>query len=361
MSHYQERLEQDLKVLRTEVRAVGALVEGAVRDAVRALLRADHALAHQIALGDLAVNRRIRRLDGRCHAFVARHLPSAGHLRFVSSVLRLDVALERIGDYAVTIAREVAQLKAAPPSAVASDVELLADQAVRLLGQALRAFDEGNAELAQGTKDMAGQIKVTSRKVFQDLLEEGEKGSHGLRDLFALLVVFHRLERVSDQAKNICEETVFAVTGQTKAPKIYRILFVDDKDNCQTQMAVAYARRAFPASGAYGSAGVHPAAEIEARCALFLDRHGYEGEEPRTLDASVEALARYHVVVSLGPDVEARLEETPFRTIFLRWDVGPAPDGLDQERAEELLAESQIKIRHHVAELMEALRGEGAD
>ena len=73
---------------------------------------------NEVVLGDLVVNRRVRKLDSKCHAFVARHLPSAGHLRFVSSVLRLSIALERVGDYAVIIARELAQLESPPPQQV---------------------------------------------------------------------------------------------------------------------------------------------------------------------------------------------------------------------------------------------------
>jgi phosphate transport system protein len=62
---------------------------------------------------------------------------------------------------------------------------------------------------------------------FADLVNaKGENFS--IEDLFAYLGVFNSLERVSDQAKNICEETVFAVTGQTKASKVFRILFLDE-------------------------------------------------------------------------------------------------------------------------------------
>ena len=71
---------------------------------MHALLTRDRELAAEVILGDLPINREVRAIDALCHAFVARHLPSAGHLRFVSSVLRLNVELERIGDYAVTIA-----------------------------------------------------------------------------------------------------------------------------------------------------------------------------------------------------------------------------------------------------------------
>ena len=105
MSHYQERLEKDLAKIRGDIAAVGETVAGAVHDSVKALLSANRALATATILGDHATNRRVRRLDRECYAFVARHLPSAGHLRFVSSALRLNLGLERIGDYAATIGR----------------------------------------------------------------------------------------------------------------------------------------------------------------------------------------------------------------------------------------------------------------
>ena len=98
MSHYEERLQADLDEIRERVKAVGDEVIDAVGNACRSLLNVDRALAAETILGDLPVNREIRAIDQRCHAFVVRHLPSAGILRFVSSVLRLTVAIERIGE-----------------------------------------------------------------------------------------------------------------------------------------------------------------------------------------------------------------------------------------------------------------------
>lgn len=351
MSHYQERLERDLEKIRGEIEDVGRKVRKAVHDSVHALLTGNRKLAYATVLGDHPVNRQTRRLDRECHAFVARHLPSAGHLRFVSSVLRLSIELERIGDYAVKIAREAARLTAVPPATVARDVELLASQAEGVLQQALTAFLEGNAELARGTMGMASQVNVTFEKVWNDLLEEGRNGAHPLIELFAYLEVFERLSRVSDQSKNICEEAVFAVTGETKAPKVYRVLFVDDHDDAATQMAVAFARKVFPRSGRYASAGFQPAAQLDERCARYLDDKGYDlaGLAPARLEATHEELAAHHVIVSFAGDLAERLE-IPYNTIFLEWAV-PADD----------VEEAHREIRHRVRELMETLRGEEAD
>ena len=114
MTHYEERLEQDLAAIRERVRDITQRVDVALAHATKALITGDRGLANETILGDLVINRRVRKLDGRCHAFVARHLPSAGHLRFVSAVMRLSIALERIGDYAVVIARELGQLDQEP-------------------------------------------------------------------------------------------------------------------------------------------------------------------------------------------------------------------------------------------------------
>ena len=108
MSHYEERLARDLADLKGRIATLGVRLDAALGAAVRAFLGRDRDLASSTILGDRAVNRATREIDRLCHAFVVRHLPSAGHLRYISAVLRLCIALERIGDYAVSISREAA-------------------------------------------------------------------------------------------------------------------------------------------------------------------------------------------------------------------------------------------------------------
>lgn len=88
MGHYEERLEQDLNQIRAEVVRVGEWVEKALRDALRAVLTLDRPLAYKTILGDKRINRATERLDRHCHYFVARHLPSAGHLRSGRTLVR---------------------------------------------------------------------------------------------------------------------------------------------------------------------------------------------------------------------------------------------------------------------------------
>ena len=362
MTHYEKRMEEDLSAIRRRIQKVGDEVDHALERAVHSALKLDRDLANQVVMGDKPINREIRAIDKLCHGFIARHLPSAGHLRFVSSVLRLDVELERIGDYAVAIAREAIQLSTEPSESVAGDIQLIADQARRMFRQAMRSFNEQNPELARGTKGMASQVESTYQKVYKDLLEEGDRGTRSIRDLFATLVIFNRIGRVADQAKNICEDTLFAVAGEAKGEKVYRVLFFDQRNDALSQLAELYARKAFPDSGVYTSAGWAPADHLLPAALVFMDAKGLDGDqlEPRALDYTAEELADFHIIVALGRGAGSRIEETPFHTVLLEWDIDPLPADLDAERAAALLEESFRTLKHSIRELMETLRGEEA-
>ena len=354
MSHYEERLERDLADLKNRVLTVGAEVEEALRCAERVVIHGDRALASRTILGDNRINRGIRDVDARCHAFVARHMPAAGHLRFVSSVLRIDLELERIGDYAATICRESLQLEQPPPQPLLSDFEVMSAHGRNLVHGALEAFREGNADLARGTLRLAQPQRAMVRKLFADLVREGERRSRPLKELFALLVILHRLERVADQAKNICEETIFAATGETKQPKTYTILFVDRRNDRASQLAEAWGRKYYPRSGNYLSAGWEPADRLAPDLLEFMERQSldFAGIRPKSLAQLPLELVDVDIVVSLEGDPRPGLGEIPFRTVTLEWDV---------QGGETTLDEMARGIAGELRNLIEMLHGEHAE
>ncbi len=362
MSHYEERLEQDLGEIRESVGRVSERVQEQVRLACDALLGHDVELANRVILGDRRINREIRELDRLCHAFVVRHLPSAGHLRYVSSVLRIDVAIERIGDYASTIARQVVQFSGPPTKKVKADSAILGQSARDTLTDALRAFNEGDSELARETFGHAEKTDHTFQKAVQDLVRAGEREKRPLVDLLGMVQVLNLLKRVGEQAENICVETVFTVEGRTLDPKVFRIHFVDRDNACASQIAEAFARKAYPASGRYSSSGLTPARGLNPNLEAFLDRNGVDTRdlEPRLFQPLDEVSPHYHVVVGLDPEVAEAIGTPPFRTVFIQWDLGPRPEG-DDERTEERLTEIYRDIGARVRELMEILRGPDAD
>jgi protein-tyrosine-phosphatase len=192
------------------------------------------------------------------------------------------------------------------------------------------------------------------RKLFSDLVREGDQHSRPLNELFALLIVFHRLERVADQAKNICEETIFAATGETKPPKAFTILFVDRRNDRASQLAEAWARKSYPKSGVYMSAGWEPADRLSPDLLSFVEAHGldFAGTRPKAIAALSTDLAEVDIIVSLEGDPRPGLGEIPFRTVALEWDVQG-----DSTPLEEVARCIAAELRN----LIELVRGEHAE
>ena len=361
MSHYEERLERDLSRIKQQATLLAKRVDEALGTAVRALLTGDDKLAYATVLGDQRINAENRKLDKMCHAFIGVHLPSAGHLRLMTAMIHANVALERVGDYAVTIARESVHLAKRPDALIKREVELLAGESRQMFKQAVCAFIDGNAEKAKATMIMADQVERTFDVVFADLVTEGENFS--IEDLFAYLGVFNSLERVSDQAKNICEETVFAVTGQTKASKVFRILFLDEDNSVLGPIAETVARKNFPEGGEFRSLG-RQAGTTAPEVVSLLQESGVDlaRHQPRAINLSLRDLADFHVIVSLQGPVRSYVDNIPFHTAALEWDVGglvaaELPGEQQRERYEALTREIAVQVSN----LMTTLRGEEAD
>jgi phosphate transport system protein len=360
MSHFEERLERDLTRIRKRVADMANQVETAVRNAMHALQTGNNRLAAATVLADHPINRNMREIDRLCHGFIALHLPSAGHLRLLSSIIRANIELERIGDYAVTIAREALQLSEPPSGSMAHVLERLGSETQLMLHQAIRALNELNAEMARGTMIMEEHMENDLDIVYAELMANDERVA--VKNTLAAFVIFSQLKRVADQAKNICEETVFATTGETKAPKVYNILFVDEDNSCLSQMAEAMARKYFPGSGNYTSGGARPARILNPAMTAFMDTHGISlgVAKPKPLDMTPLELTTQHVIISLQGPVKSYFELIPFHTTPLEWDITPPPPDADPGETEKWLEEIYRDLGVRIRELMETLRGEGA-
>ncbi len=360
MSHYEERLERDLVRIRDEMAKMATRVMEGLHNAIRALLTGDHKLAAGTILADHPINRAMREIDRLCHAFIALHLPSAGHLRLLSSVIRANIALERIGDYAVTIARVSEQLTTPPQGRIAVELERFGSEAQRMLKQAVTAFNELNAAAAQATMVIERDMEYDLDAIYAELISNREPDK--VTDLLAVFILFTHLKRVADQAKNLCEETVFAVTGQTKAPKVYNILFVDEHNCCLSPMAEAIARKSFPESGHYSSAGSKPTAALNLSMVRFMGEHGVDlaAVKPRGLNLTHYELAEKHVIVSLQGPVRSFVPALPFHTTGLEWEVEPAADDANQSFSTDEMETLYRQIAAEVSDLMDLLRGKDA-
>ncbi|QDV04572.1 Phosphate-specific transport system accessory protein PhoU [Planctomycetes bacterium Poly30] len=350
---YEARLEKDLASIRKRIRKMGKSVVAAVRDATQAVLDSDTDLATDIVLGDMPINRQARDLDERCHRFIARHLPSAGHLRFISSAMRLSKTLERIGDYAATIARAGLHFTKKPPEMLRQDIELLGGHATTVLQQCLDAYDKESVVEARANRSVVNRYGATFDKVYEDLLEVGRSGEYAIEDLFALHAIVHRLERVIHMGKNISEQTLFTLTGERKGEKTFDFLFVDRAGAGAALLAAQFCRKAYPEAGTFRCAGWDAAGEPNETFVQFADSKGIDLRVavPVSFDDIRENFEDFDFVIDLEGGIREHIRRVPFHTTILSW---PLTDSSDPSAVHKELVP-------RLNDLMEVLRGESED
>ena len=363
MAIYEERLYRDLTQIREGVLAVGEKVLTAYKNSVHALLTRNHTLAKHIILGDELINIALHKIDERCHKFIAIHLPSGGHLRTISSIIRLNIELERIGDYAVTISRESIQFDTPIPKELADEIERVADISNRALQMAMDAFRQNNADMASTTKRMAKSVETVFEGILDRLVATCKTQPDAVEDMFRLMHVFTKLIRVADQASNICAEILFAVAGTQRPPRAYSIWFIDER-NALSKMAEVIGRKLYPKSAEYASFSSVPVKNHEQGLVDFLAQKGanIQQDRPKMFDLSVQELqnlSENHIMISLRGSINEHvpifktLGRIPYQIVTLEWDIPP----LQQEQEYE---ERYREIASKLSELIHIFKGEEA-
>lgn len=319
MSHFEQRLEADLKSIREWVWKMGDDVERALRDSKKALLSRDEKLAYATVLGDHRINRDSRACDRMCHAFIARHLPGAGHLREMAATIRVNVALERIGDYAVTISRESLQLDRDLQEKFVSQIDVLADESFQILHESRVAFLDSNAEAARALMQSAKRVQGKMDVIYDQLF--AAENELNARKALAIFVIFNMLKRVADQAKNICDQTFYAVRGVAKIPKSHRILFLDQAGSDRGQLAVAIGRKYYSANASFDVAMPQASQPLSAPLKTFLDETGLPDEQlnAEKLGGLEYDLSGYDLLISLTGNAKDYVRKVPFHTSVLEW------------------------------------------
>jgi phosphate transport system protein len=164
-------LQQDIDLIRAKLLEMAALDEQALTRALHAFLRRDRQLAYSVILRDQDVDALDAALDQLCLEFIVRHQPTAGHLRFVYSASKIVNLLERCGDYAESIARQVLLLSSLTYEAPVDRFHQIANLSIPMLHNAVHAFVDGNADLARTTMAIEPRVNQIRDGLNADLVE----------------------------------------------------------------------------------------------------------------------------------------------------------------------------------------------
>ncbi|MDQ6931916.1 MAG: phosphate signaling complex protein PhoU [Candidatus Eremiobacteraeota bacterium] len=192
---------------RLDVVRLGALAGDAIRVAVEALERRDPAAGARVVAGDDAIDELRRRIEAACIELIWRQQPVAGELRAIAAMLEIVTDLERIGDYAVDIAKNAIKLSDVPLRPARVEIDRIADTAHVMLLDAMRAYTEQDPELAEMVIQNDDEVDKLYKRGVKALQEEMQADPALVRAGTRVLFVLAALERVGDRAQNVAWHT----------------------------------------------------------------------------------------------------------------------------------------------------------
>jgi phosphate transport system protein len=203
-----------LREIQDDILAIGSMVGKAIIRSVDALKNRDLELAHQIIADDQKINNKRFEIEEKCIELIATQQPMASDLRIIIAILNITTEIERIGDYAVGIARITIMIGDEPPLKPLIDIPRMAEQTVDMLQRSLNAFLNRDAKSAKKIISEDDLVDHLYDQVFRELLTFMAEDPKTITRATRLMWVAHNLERAADRVTNICERVVFIVTGK---------------------------------------------------------------------------------------------------------------------------------------------------
>ncbi len=204
----------ELDLLEATLQEEGALVLRALRGAINALEQRDSELADEVIAFDDDVDARYLRIEEGIESLLARQTPVASDLRLVLAILHINLHLERMADYCVTIAK-LSQLvpEVDPGPRFVEGFEEMGSRCEEMIRVALDSFGNRDLAGAESLVDLDELVDRANRRIVQRVLELGEDPEmreYGLR----MVVVSRALERIGDHAVDIGEQTAYLLTAE---------------------------------------------------------------------------------------------------------------------------------------------------
>ena len=205
---------EDLRDL--ELRALGGMdiVLDQLDRVLEALAHQDIELATMVIADDERLDARYREVHERILSLLARQGPVAGDLRVVAALLHIIVYLERMGNQCVSIAKLIPLSGYEPPTLpdILALLLRMGELARSEVSQAKRAFEDRDVALALDLVRQDREIDQIQDEVFRKVVE-GHHDPDTREWAMQMVLVARALERIGDNAVDVCEQTAFIVTG----------------------------------------------------------------------------------------------------------------------------------------------------
>jgi phosphate transport system protein len=216
MTILRKSFDQDIYDAKNQILVLGSLVENAIIASVKSLKERDLNSASQIVENDLEINQMRFEIENHVMFIIARQQPLAHDLRVLASIFEIAAELERIGDYAKGIALLCIRMGHQPLVKSLIDLPLMAEISTDMLRRALNAFVAEDLDAALAIPKEDDQVDDLYMQFYRVMMTYVMENPSNMDEANYLLWIAHNLERTADRVSNICERTVFIVTGQIR-------------------------------------------------------------------------------------------------------------------------------------------------
>jgi phosphate transport system protein len=205
---------EELEQLCAAVQEEGSLVLRSLRASMGALTHHDVELADEVIAFDDEIDRSYSEIEHGIESLLARQTPVAVDLRLVLAILHINLHLERMGDYCVTIAKLMKLADGLPEQPrLIEGIEEMGDRCEEMTRVALDSFAARDIDAASSLVELDELIDRVNRRAAErilDLAHDPSAHEWGLR----MLLVSRCLERIGDHAVDIGEQTAYLVSGE---------------------------------------------------------------------------------------------------------------------------------------------------
>jgi phosphate transport system protein len=325
-THMEISIERDIERIRGKVKEMARLVEQALQDCIKAIEEARYQSTYAVILRDQHVNEKEMEIDRLCLEFLVRQQPAALPLRFAYGTIKINLEIERVGDYAESIARQLLRNRETIDQPLKERIVDLGRLSTGLFHDAVAAFTDQDVEAAKKCMNAALAVDSLRFRLDNDIADylNEKKISYALHA--SLITIVRRFERVADQARNISLEVVYMITAEYRkhpGAESFRVLFVDRRNSCLSQMAEAIALEKKQIKFIFASAGIEPGF-IDPFTIEFMQKKGIELSRCASKAIhQIPLIQYYQVIVTLDDESSRDFPKQPGKStmVFLDWRV----------------------------------------
>jgi len=207
-------LQEEVGTLKEKILLMGGRVEVAIGLSVRSLKDRDSELARQVMKDDPLIDDLEIEVDELCHVILATQQPMAGDMRFITSAMKINSDLERMGDLAVNIAERALTLNEMPPLKPLLDIPRMAAIVQDMVRVSLDSLVNRDAGSARKVCERDDEVDDLNGQVFRELLSFMLENPVNIHRALDLILVARHLERIADHATNVVEDVIYMVQGK---------------------------------------------------------------------------------------------------------------------------------------------------